>query len=125
MKILKILIVSMLAANLAFAQAPQITGYDYLKLSKRQRVVLVNNYKANAKKEGIIIKKETVFYCKGLDAFYGKHPDMKKEALAGILKTLIVMEYDWDQKGVSKDALAKQWLGEQLYEANKARFNKK
>lgn len=124
MRILKIFIILMLAANLSFAEAQKVTGYDYLKLSKRQRVILIDNFKANARKEGVMIKKETVFYCKGLDSFYAKHPDMQKEPLASVLKTLIVMEYDWSQKGMDKDALAKQWLGEDLYKTNKARLNK-
>lgn len=118
-------IVACIAVAAAEAGAASATGAEYLKLSKRQRVDMVKAYKDQAKKEGVTIKKEPIFYCKSLDAFYRKHPDMKKEPLANVLKTLIVMEYDWDQKGVDKEALARQALGDAAYQANKKRLGKK
>ena len=48
---------------------------------------------------------------------------MKTQQLAIVLKTLIIMEYDWTQKGVDKDQLARQFLGDALYKQNKARLN--
>ena len=111
---------SMFMAVSLFA-AQTFTGNDYLKLGKRQRVNVVKNAKADLAKAGVTVKKDPVFYCKSLDAFYAKNPGMKKEDFAKVLKMLIIMEYDWEKKGVDKDALAKQWLGEDVYKANKAR----
>ncbi len=49
-----------------------------------------------------------------------KHPDFAKEALFTVLKTIIIMEYDWDKKGLDKDLLARKWLGGgELYQTNK------
>jgi len=114
----------MLAAVSVFA-AQVFTGLDYLKLDKRQRVQVVKNAKSDLAKEGVIVRKDPTFYCRSLDSLYANNPNMKKEEFAKVLKTIIIMEYDWDQRGVDKDALARQWLGEDTYRANKARVVKK
>lgn len=126
MKLAKPLIIcaSMFVAVSLFA-AQTFTGNDYLKLGKRQRVAVVKNAEADLAKAGVTVKKDPIFYCRSLDAFYAKNPNMKKEDFAKVLKMLIIMEYDWEQKGVDKDALAKQWLGEDVYKANKARAGSK
>ena len=113
--------ISMLAAASVFAAQAVFTGFDYLKMDKRQRVATVQMFKEEAGKQGATIKKDPIFYCKRLDDFYAKNPSMKKEPFVNVLKTLAIMEYDWGVKGVDKDALAKQWLGDNLYKANKSR----
>ena len=107
------------------AHAKELTGNDYLKLSKKDRVAAVTSLINGAKSGGVTIKQSPVQYCKKLDAFYAKHPDMRGQQLATVLKTLIIMEYDWQEKGVDKDALARQWLGDKIYAQNKARFQKR
>jgi len=101
------------------------TGNDYLKLSKKDRVSTVSNLISGAKKGGVAIKKTPVFYCKALDNAYAKQPKIKGEPLITILKTLMIMEYDWDQKGVDKEKLARDWLGDSSYKANKTRLGAK
>lgn len=125
MKTLSVLIGIVLAATWVFAAEAAFNGNDYLKLSKRQRVSTVSDLIQGAKKGGVIVKKDPVFYCRGLDSLYAKNPKMKSEPLVTVLKTLIIMEYDWDQKGVDKEKLARDWLGETSYKANKSRLAKK
>jgi hypothetical protein len=120
-----VFVVAMMVATSLFAAQGNFTGYDYLKLSKPQRVNTVKMFKEEAGKQGAIISKDPIFYCKKLDTFYAKNPKMANESFVKTLKTLIIMEYDWSQKGVDKDTLARQWLGDDLYNANKARFGKK
>lgn len=117
--------VTMLAAMSLFAAQGNFTGADYLKLSKPQRVNTVKMFKEEAAKQGATISKDPIFYCKSLDAFYAKNPKMVSESFVKTLKTLVIMEYDWTQKGVDKDALARQWLGDDLYKANRTRLGKK
>lgn len=125
MKILSIMVGLAFMATSVFAAETTFTGNDYLKLSKRQRVSTVSGLIQGAKKGGVTIKKDPVFYCKGLDNLYAKNPKMKAEPLITVLKTLMIMEYDWDQKGMDKEKLARNWLGEPSYNANKARLNKR
>lgn len=82
----------------------------------------MSSFIENGKERGVIITKGPAFYCWKLDVFYVKHPDFAKEALFIALKTLIVMEYDWETKGIDKDLLARKWLGEELYQTNKLRL---
>jgi hypothetical protein len=126
MKILKIIFALLIIPSLAFAETPKsdFTGSDYLKLSKRQRVDVVSTYIKDAKREGVTIRQAPVFYCKRLDAFYAKRPNLKKEPFVMILKTLIIMEYDWQEKRVDKEKLARDWLGEESYQANKNRLGR-
>lgn len=115
----------MLIAACAFAAEAAITGNNYMKMPKRQRVSTVSGLISGAKTGGVTVKKTPVFYCKALDAFYAKHTNMTKQPLAIVLKTLIIMEYDWSEKGVDKDVLAKQWLGDASYKANRNRLGMK
>ena len=124
------------AATCAYAQqqpaAPQqqsgqqqkqpFTGNDYLNLSKKQRVAMISKMINEAGKAGIAISKTPVYYCKAIDNFYDKSPNMKAQPFNNVFKTLIIMEYDWDQQGVDKEVLAKKWLGDDLYKSNKARI---
>ena len=98
-------------------------GNDWLSLSKRDRANAVTNYIAAAKKQGILIKKTPVFYARKLDTFY-INEKVRREPVEKILKTLIIMEYDWSQSGRSKDELARSWLGDDVYKKNKERLSK-
>ena len=120
-----VFVVAMLTATSLFAAQGAFTGADYLRLDKPQRVKTVKMFKEEAGKQGSIISKDPIFYCKKLDTFYAKNPKMMNESFVKTLKTLIIMEYDWAQRGTDKDALARQWLGDDLYKANKARLGKK
>lgn len=108
----------------AFAADPVLhfSGQDYLSLSYQQRAEVIASFIERGKNRGITISKGPIFYCRKLDAFYAKHQDFAKEALFTVLKTLIIMEYDWGKKGLDKDLLARKWLGDDLYETNKFRL---
>lgn len=103
---------------------PEFTGQDYLRLSTQQRVGKVQNYITSVRQGGVMIRNTPAFYAKKLDNFYAKQPSYKDKPLDIVLKTLIIMEYDWEERGVNKDALARQWLGEDLYQANRARLGR-
>lgn len=125
-KLIAALFIVLLAVSTVSAQsAKQPTGNSYLAMPKQNRIQSVTSLINDAKQGGITIKQTPVSYCIKLDAFYAKHPDMKSQPLAVVLKTLIVMEYDWSQAGVDKDQLARQWLGDKLYQENKTRLGKR
>ena len=125
-KLITYLFIALLTASTVFAQsANQPTGNSYLAMPKQNRVQAVTSLINAAKQGGVMIKQTPVSYCRKLDAFYAKHADMKSQPLAVVLKTLIVMEYDWSQPGVDKDQLARQWLGDKLYQENKVRLGKR
>ncbi|MDD5136969.1 MAG: hypothetical protein PHX20_02205 [Candidatus Omnitrophica bacterium] len=102
-------------------RAALITGNDWVKMRNAQKAEEVKGYIKSLRSQGVVIKGDPVAYCRKLDAFYAKHPDLKKEECGKMLKTIMIMEYDWEQKGVDKDTLARQWLGDDLYKKNKAR----
>lgn len=111
-------------ATTACAQQKTFTGADYLKLNEKQKITTVSKMINEAGAKGIAIQHPPKFYCEKLETFYGKAPTMKEEPFATVLKTLMIMEYDWDQVGVNKEDLAKRTLGEDLYKANKTRLGK-
>ena len=124
-KILSVTAAAVLVASFALAeQAKQFTGNDYLALSKQKRVEIVTALIRDAKAGSVRIKQTPVSYCRRLDVFYARHPDMKAQQLAVVLKTLIIMEYDWERRGVDKDTLARQWLGDNAYRQNRARLGR-
>jgi len=107
------------------AKAAQFTGEHWTRMKNAQKVEEVKAYIKTLGSQGVVVKLDPVYYCKRLDRLYVKHPELKKEEVARTLKTLMIMEYDWEEKGIDKDVLAKEWLGEKLYEKNKARREKK
>lgn len=119
-----IMMAAMLIGSLAFAaQKKAFDGNNWLSLSKRERVQAVTNYIAAAKKSGITIKKTPVFYCKRLDGYYADEK-ARGEPVEKVLKTSMIMEYDWSVAGKSKDDIARQWLGDDVYKKNKDRLSK-
>jgi hypothetical protein len=115
----------MLVSSLAFAEtaAKKFDGNNWLALSKRDRAGAVTAYINAAKSKGIVIKNTPIFYAKKLDAFYARE-NMRTQPVENVLKTTMVMEYDWLAPGKTKDEIAKQWLGPDLYEKNKERRSK-
>lgn len=106
------------------AAAAGFTGNDWAKLRNAQKVNEVKSFISSLGAQGVTIKGNPVTYCKKLDEFYASNPELKKEQVAATLKTLIVMEYDWEIKGADKDATARQWLGADLYKKNKERIGR-
>ena len=92
------------------------------KLDEVLQSVLGADQIAEGLKEALKVGTENVVQIVSkLDGFYQKSPTMKAQPFADVLKTMMVMEYDWDQPGVDKEALAKKTLGDDLYTANKTR----
>lgn len=113
-----------LICSLSFAghATPNFSGQDYLDLSRSQRADAIASFIEASKLRDVTIRNNETFYRDKLDIFYAEHPDFIDEALFVVLKTLVVMEYDWDQKGLDKDFLARKWLGEELYHTNNLRL---
>jgi hypothetical protein len=121
--------IMLLSASIVNAQTAEkqkaFTASDWFNLSKPQRVQSIQSFIDAAKKKGVTIKKSPVFYAKQVDAFYERNVSLKEQPVGNVLKTVMIMEYDWDVKGTNKDDLAKTWLGEDVYKKNKARLEAK
>ncbi|MDD5428537.1 MAG: hypothetical protein PHI58_04795 [Candidatus Omnitrophica bacterium] len=109
----------------AAADAALFTGNDWMKLSNAKKVAEVKAFISDVRSQGIVVKGDPVEYAKRLDRVYKKHPDLLAKEVAKTLKTVMIMDYDWEIKGMNKDTIAKQWLGEELYNKNKLRREKK
>lgn len=115
-----------LLSTVACAEEKTFTGSEYLKLTQKQKIALVSKMINEAGTKGIAIQQSPQFYCEKLATFYAKAPAMMvSEPFATVLKTLMIMEYDWDQAGVNKDELAKKTLDEATYRSNKDRLKNK
>ena len=104
------------------AEDEGFTGDSWRSISQEERAALITNFIDKAKEQGIIITGSALHYCDMLDTFYEQHPEWREEDVGKALKTLMIMEYDWEEPGVDKDELARSWLSEEVYKANKARF---
>ena len=111
-------------STFAFAATQSFTGKKWAALSNAQKVNEVTAFIKDLKTKGVTVKGAPVAYCKELDKFYAANPSLKNEEVGRTLKTLIVMEYDWEVKGRDKEAIAKEWLGDELYKKNKARLGR-
>ncbi len=116
--------ISVFAFAQANAAAPGFTGKNWAALSNAQKVSEVKAFIKDLKTKGITVKGAPAEYCRKLDSFYAANPNLKNEEAGKTLKTLMIMEYDWEAKGGDKDAIAKEWLGDELYKKNKARLGR-
>ena len=118
-------VISILTSSLflgtGLAKTASFNGNDWGKVKNAQKVEVVKAFIKTLRSQGVIVKLDPIYYCKRLDRLYIRHPDLKNEEVEKTLKTMIIMEYDWEEKGVDKDTLAKQCLGEELYNKNKTR----
>ena len=127
-KLICAVIAIMLCSSLAFAETAAKTekkfdGNSWLALSKRDRASAVSGYITAAKQKGITIKNTPIYYAKQLDSFYARE-ELRSQPVENVLKTRMVMEYDWQEKGKTKDQIAKDWLDDDTYQKNKKRLNK-
>lgn len=123
-RIISALLISVFCSSVAFAQAKAVTGNDWLKVNNKTRLQLVANFLQEVKKQGVTVSKDALFYSKKLDSLYAKKPVLLSEPVWKVLKTAIIMEYDWKEKGINQDVVAKNWLGEKLYNKWKERLVK-
>jgi hypothetical protein len=72
-------------------------------------------------RENTAILKSPDFYAKRVDEALAATPDMAGLSLPTMVKLMAVMEYDFFN-GQDKDELARQVLGEKMYEENKKRL---
>lgn len=114
-KIITVLLLTAFCASFVYAQDKPVTGNDWLKVDKKTRAQLVTNFIKDVQGQGVTVSKGTIFYCKKLDKLYAKKPNLLTEPVWKVLKTAMIMEYDWNVKGQYPDAVAKDWLGEKLY----------
>ncbi len=98
------------------------TGEQYCNLLYEEQEKVAVLYLATLKECGITVKKGPEYYAGKLDEFYNDNPGLKKESCTLILKTLVIMEYDWAEPDCDRDLLARQWLGDELCAENRKRF---
>jgi len=101
--------------------AAGFTGAGYLALTENKRASLINRFINAGKEERVTIAKGFIFYYEKLRNAYSRHPEIGRERLVDTMTTLIVMEYDWSEPGIDKDTLARQYLGDEVYNANRNR----
>lgn len=124
-KVIAALLIIVFSTGIVFAQAKPVTGNSWLKVDKKTRIQLVKDFVRDVKKQGVTVSKDAAFYCQKLDSLYAAKPSLLTEPVWKVLKTSMIMEYDWKEKGVDQDNLAREWLGEKLYDKNKERRIKK
>ena len=100
-------------------EASNFTGRDYQALPQDMKTGLVARFINAGYSEEVTIARGQLFYCGKLADSYARHPELENELFVDTLTTFIVMVYDWSEPGIDKEELARQYLGERVYQANK------
>jgi len=87
-------------------------------LKTRAVDVMINLYKV---RENAAILNSSKFYVQKIDESLSQDRDLASVPFPQLIKILAVMEYDF-YNGQDKDELARQILGDRLYESNKKRL---
>ncbi len=94
-------------------------GKDYTGLNEGMRKKLLSLFIRAGTEEWVTISKSPEYYADKFVAFYNSHKNLESQPFLDVLLTLIIMEYDWSEEGIDKEALAREYLGDSLYKANR------
>ena len=83
--------------------------------------ILVSQYIEWFRVQGVIINKDAKHYVDFIDGFTSNNKKSLQQPFKNLVKIAAIMEYDFDN-GQNKDMVARQYLGEQLYQSNKTRL---
>lgn len=111
--------------NLINKNSSNFLGKDYTGLNERMRIDLISLFIRAGTREWVTISKSPEYYAGKLTAFYNSHRNLETQPFLDVLLTLIIMEYDWTEEGIDKEALAREYLGDSVYKANKYKSQKK
>ena len=113
-----------LAKHLSTESKPGFTGEQYCKLLYEEQKKVAAIYISTLNEGGVTVRKGPEYYAEKADEFYSENPDLKKESCTLILKSLVIMEDDWEERNADRDFVARQWLGDELYLENRKRHPK-
>ncbi len=111
--------------NLFNQNSSNFFGKDYMGLNESMRKKLLGFFIRAGVEEWVTVSKSPEYYSGKLTAFYNSHRNLEAQPFLDVLLTLIIMEYDWTEEGIDKEALAREYLGDSVYKANKYRSQKK
>ncbi|MCX5666220.1 MAG: hypothetical protein NT036_04160 [Candidatus Omnitrophica bacterium] len=111
--------------NLINKNSSNFLGKDYTGLNESARKKLLGLFIRAGTEEWVTISKSPEYYADKFVAFYNSHKNLESQPFLDVLLTLIIMEYDWSEEGIDKEALAREYLGDSLYKANRSRSQKK
>lgn len=85
------------------------------------KIFIINFYKEQYYQDDIYIRKPSFHYVELIDEMYAQTPEMLNRPFEQVLQLVAIMEYDFDN-GTSPDDLARQVLGDEMYEFNRQRI---
>ncbi len=100
----------------AFKEGKCSSMWIYKNMDRKGKVNLINTLIERYKeREGVIISKSAEYYVDELDTLLSIVPESKSYKLLILLRTIAVMDYDFDE-GIDKDKTADKWLGPARFE---------
>ncbi|MBF0594430.1 MAG: apolipoprotein N-acyltransferase [Candidatus Omnitrophica bacterium] len=93
-------------------------------LDQEIKLLTVAEYIDRFRKGGAVIRRPPGDYVKMVDSLVHANPDMLNAPFGNILRYAAVMEYDFGN-GKNKDDLARQTLGDAMFQANRKRLEKR
>jgi hypothetical protein len=94
-----------------------------LIMDAEPKVMIIDHYIKRFAQQRTSIRKEPAFYVQMIDSMILGNPEMLKTSLENILKVAAIAEYDFDN-GQDKDRMARQILGEAVYQENRKRLGR-
>ncbi len=95
-----------------------------LMIDVNPKVATVDRYIEWYKQRGVIIKNPPIYYVQMIDAMTKSNDSLLKVPFEEVLKRVAIIEYDFDN-GRDKDLMAREILGEEMFQRNKKRFNRR
>jgi hypothetical protein len=87
------------------------------------KMMIIEHYIKRFAKQGVVIRKDPAAYVQMIDSMILGNAEMLKTPFENILKVSAIAEYDFDN-GQDKDRMARQVLGETVYQENRKRLGR-
>jgi hypothetical protein len=90
-------------------------------VEQEPKEITIAEYMDLFRSQGVMLRKPPTYYAQLIDTMFAENQDLTQRPFPEVLKLAAILEYDYDV-GVDRDVLARQFLGEQLYQQNKQRL---
>lgn len=94
-----------------------------MMMDRRPKEETVRKYIDFFRQQNVIVRKSPGHYVDLIDQMSARNSDMLQRPFEDVFRLLTIMEYDFDN-GEDPDALARQVLGEQVYQQNRQRLGR-
>jgi len=90
----------------------KFSGEWFMSLSQARQIDIITGFIGAAKRHGVTMRKDPLFYLRALYAHYDASPEQKQYAIGLALKTVALLCGDYQAEGMTEEEVFKDFYGD-------------